>query len=574
MLWSQVPTEMLQRAEVVRGGGSGVWGNLALSGVVHLITLPPSDDHLRLAATAGEHATWETTASWGDAGPKTAGWLGGSAADTDGYYVVREDFRGEVDRRQAKRSVNLLGRLTRQAGGRSAVRLGGGYFDEDREKETYGGFGGNEAASLSVAFDHVDGGGGSWELRAFGRRSDWQNFVTSVALDRDSERPSNFTFDQPSDFVGIGGLWTRAVGGRHSVQAGGDWQSIDIERTNDSGYRDGAFTRRNLAEGSQRLAGVFAQEIYSPTPRWTLFAAARIDRIRSSDGRIRSTDLTTGEPTRDESWDAHTETTFNPNLGFVVETSSRTRVRGAAYTGFRAASPSELFVGFRQAGNIAVEANPDLAPETLTGFELGADVGSGSPYFGRATVFWNDVEDLILPVTVATVGPDGGFVFPCGFIGPAGECHQRQNLGEVRTVGLEVEGEVRPSRAWRLGLSAMLIDSEVRSAPDPRLVGNRLPRVPEERLSLRVAYRPAGGPQVELRTRYLGERWSDDRNTYLIADAWVTDLAASFAVGGGTLLFAGVENLFDEEVEVEVRPTVVRVGAPRRFHAGVRLTAR
>jgi outer membrane cobalamin receptor len=55
--WSRVPSEGVERVEVARGGGASAWGNLALTGVVNIVTLAPKARHGRLSAEAGEHGT-------------------------------------------------------------------------------------------------------------------------------------------------------------------------------------------------------------------------------------------------------------------------------------------------------------------------------------------------------------------------------------------------------------------------------------------------------------------------------------------------------------------------------------
>src|SRR4030095_933729 len=39
--WNRMPLLGIERIEVVRGGGSSVWGNYALGGVVHIVTRRP-----------------------------------------------------------------------------------------------------------------------------------------------------------------------------------------------------------------------------------------------------------------------------------------------------------------------------------------------------------------------------------------------------------------------------------------------------------------------------------------------------------------------------------------------------
>src|SRR5690606_39722280 len=48
--WTKLPKLSLASAEIVRGGGSGAWGNAALGGTVQLLTRPPAGN--RFAAEA------------------------------------------------------------------------------------------------------------------------------------------------------------------------------------------------------------------------------------------------------------------------------------------------------------------------------------------------------------------------------------------------------------------------------------------------------------------------------------------------------------------------------------------
>ncbi|MCM2269679.1 MAG: TonB-dependent receptor plug domain-containing protein, partial [Thermoanaerobaculia bacterium] len=56
-IWSKVPKALIERVEVVPGGGATVWGNLALSGVVNLITRAPSESTLEAALRLASHDT-------------------------------------------------------------------------------------------------------------------------------------------------------------------------------------------------------------------------------------------------------------------------------------------------------------------------------------------------------------------------------------------------------------------------------------------------------------------------------------------------------------------------------------
>src|SRR5256886_4697539 len=55
--WNRVPLQSIDQIEVVRGGGSSVWGNYALGGVVHVLTRRPVERAALFEASYGSYDT-------------------------------------------------------------------------------------------------------------------------------------------------------------------------------------------------------------------------------------------------------------------------------------------------------------------------------------------------------------------------------------------------------------------------------------------------------------------------------------------------------------------------------------
>ena len=51
--WFKVPLSSIEKIEVVRGGGSALWGNLAVAGVINIISKQPSGDGGEINASLG-----------------------------------------------------------------------------------------------------------------------------------------------------------------------------------------------------------------------------------------------------------------------------------------------------------------------------------------------------------------------------------------------------------------------------------------------------------------------------------------------------------------------------------------
>jgi outer membrane cobalamin receptor len=68
--WGRVPLDSIDHIEVVRGGGSPLWGNFAMGGVVNIITRSPDTDTAVADAGAGSFGSYRSSlfGSFGVAG--------------------------------------------------------------------------------------------------------------------------------------------------------------------------------------------------------------------------------------------------------------------------------------------------------------------------------------------------------------------------------------------------------------------------------------------------------------------------------------------------------------------------
>jgi outer membrane receptor protein involved in Fe transport len=569
VVWSQVPMEFVDRVEIVRGGGSSIWGNLALSGVINLLTKAPSDRQLQAKVRVGSKAARAASASYADSAGPWAGWVGLSYLDSDGYFEVPKDERLPISEPEKRQYEALTGKLFRTVSGSSSLTLGATVYNEDREEGTPLDRGVTEERRATASFDSVRPSGSSWRTSMFFR--DTLTLEPSGSTPRGDEPQEPFSdLEIPSESFGLSGQWFAASEGRHSATVGADLMALSIERDQNFDWDGSKFTKNYFVSGQQRMAGLFVQDRITPTDRLSLLFTGRYDWIETYDGESTQTDKLTGETIREDLLEDNTETSFNPTVGFVYAASPASRIRGAAYTGFRAATPSELFVGFISNRSVNYP-NPSLKPESLLGGEVGYDFTSAGGLTVRLTLFWNEIEDLIQRVTTGRPPEGGGVVEPCGFVPDGRSCTQRRNVGLAASSGLEIEGEYRPATFWRLRLAASFLESEVKENPvDPELVGNRLPLQADERLTLGITYNNPRILYAQLRGRYIGERFSDVENTARMSSYYVVDLALSRSLSERWQVFAGVENLLDETYATQLDRSGTSLGAPRLYHVGLR----
>jgi len=558
--WNRIPLQSIEQIEVVHGGGSSVWGNGALGGVVHILTRRPVERAAFFETSYGSYDTRNFDLLLTEAkGPLRLS-LEGNYFDTGGYPIVKESRRGAIDIDATSRHSTFNGRVELVDSPDLSLFASGNYFDEDRGNGTPLQFNRTGAGAFATGGRLRAGDFGELAAAVYGHFQEFRSTFSTQAADRNSE---TLALDQTVPSTSAGGYlqWNRRFGS-HLVASGGDIRWVDGE-TQEKVYVSGAFARTRIAGGEQLVGGVFVQDVYTPHPAWELVGGIRGDYWRSYHGTRRDTPPPAGSgiPPSQEFSDLD-RILASPRVAALFHATSSTDVRASAYQGFRVPTLNELYRVFRVRNDVTV-ANEHLRPERLTGGELGVQQRWG-PLEARVTAFWNEVRDLVANVTLATPLPD------C----PAGTtCRQRQNLDLSRIRGFESELELRLTREWRFVASYLFSDARVVEAPQqPTLEGNRLAQVPEHNVTLGVRYTHPAIATVSATARYVGGQFEDDLNTLPLGSYVVLDLFVSRALAKWAEAFVGVENLFGQTYSTgRTSEGVVSIGAPRLVHGGLRL---
>jgi iron complex outermembrane recepter protein len=556
--WSRLPMLGIDQIEVVRGGGSSVWGNGALGGVVHVLTARPAERAAFAEVSAGTQDTMNVDVLLTEArGPFRLA-LEANVFETGGYPVVRVSRRGpiDIDAESAHRTLNA--RLEWVPSADVSLFLTGNLFDEDRVNGTRLQVNDTRAGSVALGGRVRSADGSEWSAHAYTQRQTFHSVFTSQAPDRASE---TLALDQtvPSTAVGAAVSWTRRLGA-HRVLAGLDGRWTEGQTDEDRWAPSGAFLGTRSAGGAQALAGVYVQDVVRLGGRGELTAGVRADYWRAYDGFRR--DRAPSGAAVTQSFADVDRLIASPRVGVRVSPTASTDVRASVYQGFRVPTINELYRVFRVRNDVTA-ANERLRPERLTGGELGAQQRSG-PFEGRVTGFWNEVQDLVANVTVAPPLPD------CP---PPTTCRQRQNLDRARIRGIETEVEYRPARDWRLVASHLFTDARVVEAARERgLEGKRLAQVPANTAALSVRYQNPAIVTARVTARFIGRQFEDDRNRLPLGASWVFDAYVSRALARWADAFVAVENLLDEPVTVgRTTEGTVSIGAPLMARGGVRL---
>jgi outer membrane receptor protein involved in Fe transport len=568
--WSKVPLQSVERIEVVRGGGSAVWGNLALAGVINIITEKPQKRTIRFTGEGGSQGTVNLDLYASDLVGPVGLAVEGNYFKTDGYKVVREDQRGAIDINADSEHKLFSGKLEYSLSPTAALYLHGSAFTEDRSNGTPLTHNATDAGYVGGGINFKTADGSDWKFAAFSNLQTLTSTFSSTGPGRNSETPSIDQFAVPSTAVGAALQWSKQVHERHLVAAGTDFRWISGESDEDFAFNStlGRFTRRREAGGEQQLTGMYLQDIITLDPQWQLTIAGRLDLWQSLNGFRTEQTLPVGVITLDRSFPDRDRVAFNPRVGLLYRATDRLSLRGSFYRGFRTPTFDELY-RLSQVRNDVVEANDRLDPEQLIGGETGFDYAFASNLLGRVTGFWNEVEGLIINTTVGT-GP--GTIPPCGPVPAGAVCRQRQNVDRSRFRGIELELEFRPHPYWTLSGSYLFNDAEVLSAPNqPDLEGKRIARTARHQFTLRADYANPSVLNVSVQGRYIGDQFDDDLNLQKLDGFFVVDLQLSRQIKPGWEAFLGVENLFDRTYEVaKSAGGTVTIGAPILAHGGIR----
>lgn len=576
--WGLVPSAALERAEVLRGGASDLYGSSALAGVVQLFRRRPAAGEVVVDVSAGEQST-ASGSTWTalDGG----GWAGAVAAQgltSDGYVQVAREDRGPVDVPAGSRHGSFEVTLERRPGrgtgsgpgvasgsglgsgpktgggegraegsaGRGARRprfwVRAGLFDEERDNGTPIQENARQIRHGSAGADWTTSRG-KVTARLWGTDQDFSQTFSAVADDRASERLVRRQ-SVPAERLGGSGRWIASLGSGHTLVVGvegGRSEGVSDEQI----FIPGGPVIDTSSGGAQEEAALYVEDLVTVGPDLSVVASLRYDRWEN-----RPADPAEDGPARSES-------AVSPRLSLRWQPRPAWGVTAAGYRSFRAPTLNELYRGFR-VGDVVTDPNPALEAERLTGAEAGVvwtPAGDRRGLRLRTNLFWMRLDD---PIANVTLDAGGDLIL-----------RQRQNLGRTRSRGVELEADGRFGRRWSVSGAYLQADAEVERFPaDPTLEGLQVAQVPEHQASLQLRRR---GRRIDaaVHARWTDEQFDDDRNLFPLEELFLVDVRAGWRVIPSLELYLAAENLLDEEVTVGRTP-VRTIASPRLVRVGLR----
>jgi outer membrane receptor protein involved in Fe transport len=540
--WGRVPLSSLDQVEVRRGGGSHLFGSGALAGVIQLVRPSRETRKVRVELSGGTQRTWDAAGFFRGT---QRGWsidVSSAAFTTTGYVPLSAQERGPVDR--AASSRHLTEEVTMAHGWAGGTRLfgRGTMFREPRKNGTPLQTNDTEIGRLVLGLDRPAAGGGLY-VRAHLSSHVYDQAFSAVATDRRSEQ---LTREQrvDADASGLSLRYSRRDRGRRVLGLGLDVervQGLNVETLPTPGPGSPQAT-----DGRQRRRGAYL-DTSIPLGPVALSAGIRHDRWTNE------AEQAVGEEAVPVALPSRSARSWSPHGGLFVRLGPRLALNAAAYRAFRAPTLNELYRTFR-VGDVVTEANPDLDAERLSGREVGL-VASLGPLSLRAQAFRLQATDTVGNVTLRAQ--------------PGLITRQRQNLGGVRSEGVEADAALR-SGPFVLSAGVLGADAEVTSfSADPTLEGKDLPQVPRRQITLQARLEPSTGPRLAVQARWSTGQFDDDRNQFRLAPMRTVDVTAGVPLGRLLEVFLAAENVTNQRYEV-ARTPLLSLGPPRSLRLGVR----
>jgi outer membrane cobalamin receptor len=522
--WTRLPTDALDNISITRGAGGDMYGSDALGGVITMGTPSSRRRQVSLTGQAGSRSAGGIDVSAGGGRNAVSAFAAASWFRTDGVVPLAAESVGPVDTNADADWANGLGKAV---------------FSSSAGTFTVAGWGGRDDRGNGTQLQRNRMSGGTFAgeyvriLNAFvitGRGSiapnDFDQSFSIVSAGRVSETVNSLqvtetTTGRASVDVGWGNARTTVTGRAQLTRASADFSDTDP--------RVATTVSQSLRDDSEALS---LHAAFIPVRRLTLGAGIRHEWRAAPDEDDDRDETTVGHGTA--SWEAITGDTA-------------LTIRGSIASSHRWPTLNELVRNF-QVGAIRTLANRDLQPEHSGGGDVGVIVTRGL-WNVTGTVFRTVVHDAIANVTqTATL-------------------RQRQNAGDARATGVELDGEVRPVTWLRVGASAIVTDATFRDSLEPALEGKRLPQVPETSFALSADATIWRGIIVSGLVRSVSSQFDDDRNQFELAPATQVDLrVAGRASAIGWYLV--VENVGDAKIEVGKTP-LVTLAPDRAVRIGV-----
>jgi len=593
--WNLVPMSSIESVEFVRGGVSSLYGNYGMGGVININTKTPKNSAQEASASYGSFGTGNVAASK-DLIVSDAMQMRFSAD-----YFASEGFQNYATISPGSPS-NIKNGMGTDVVKNSNVRLQN-YFKPTQDTNAFLRMGYSTMADLSNNYaiapnliQTADVAAGSTTKIDVDKKAQVNvyyqntNFYKQTAnnLTAAPYKPYiNANYTDPYSTVGASAQYTHdlKLAGIDQYILAVDARNISASNQTNNLASTGAVNSVNYAQGQQNFYGLLGQ-IKSKASAIPLEATlgARVDAWNSQTPTYSNTNYGTGNtgiPTY-SSVPNQSKTQLSPSLGLLYNVSSDWDLRSAAYQAFHAPSMNNTLRSYGNSVSGYSLANPNLTPETMTGYEVGSDYRWRSG-FAQLTAFNNYITNAITSYKITSAN----WAFAnslCSSSGISG-CTQTStspgytnvsyytNQQNLLSQGLELQYHHDINPQWGLdgGYSYTKTTLTWSATSDP--INTQVGGVPRNMANAGLTYYPV--PQASLTTtvRYVGNSWMATGSLPVPAYA-VVGLKANYQVTPQAAVFASVVNLFNRQYvtfNIASQASSYQAGMPQAITVGARI---
>ncbi|MFA5795015.1 MAG: TonB-dependent receptor [Candidatus Brocadiia bacterium] len=483
-----ISTDNIERIEIVRGPASALYGSSAVGGVINIITKSYKEGQTAgLKTTVGSFNTYSTAVNHGLNLGRMDYFISAGDRSTDGYLKNTDGSPRNWASQNASAKANW--------------KL-------------------NDQSSINLALGRDDGRG----------RED--NFIRNLATDYINLTYKNtWSKGSPSD------LAVRIY--RNGLDQQLEWKAFP-------------FTGRY----DQSTLGIQAQQSLQPLKNQLLTIGAdsktedvlvkeangTIDEIINSQALYAQDEISlmpgpSGNAmilTLGLRYDRNEEfgSELSPRVGAVYHLDQKTTLRAAVGQAYRAPAVSDLYLPVTPYGPITFQGNPDLNPETLWSYEVGADYKLNADLSGHLTLSRSALKDA------------------WDYMRDPDNIYRPRNVTRMTVDVIEAEAKYRVIEQLDITANYTLNDAVYEKAEtDPAIEGKRVEEIPLWQSSLGLRFQANSVTAINLKTRITGQRYTDPANTAAsrLNKNAVTELNLSSEINKTSSLFIAVHNLFNRQ---------------------------
>ena len=450
----QIPVNMIERVEVVRGGGSALFGANAVGGTINIITKDPINNSFQVASTMSNmnSKSWEQ-------------YMGGNvslvAKDNSYGIALYETYRNRNPYDADGDGFSELGKLNMNTFGMRAYYRPNYFSRINVEYHTTNEFrrGGNKfnlqphEADITEQTKHIINSGGVSYDRYWGEKHKMSVYGSIQHTDRNSyygaQKDMN-AYGKTNDLTWVvGGMYVgnmdRCLFAPATFTGGVEYQSNSLHDVMTGYHRD--------MQQDVRIAGGFVQNEWRLN-RWTMLVGARLDKHNLIDHPI-----------------------FSPRVNFLYKPSDNLQARLTYSTGFRApqAYDEDLHVTAVGGEGVQIRLADGLREERSNSFSGSVDWSFPMGHWQSNILLEGFYTDLHHVFVLEDIGEDQN----------GDKIKERRNGSGAKVYGVNLDAKVAHGREAQLQLGFTVQRSRYNRAEvwtsegEEEQTTKRMPRTPD-----------------------------------------------------------------------------------------------